>query len=94
MPSTAQQEWAYHEPQHLDHSHIITHTDWGTERVIAAVSHTDLGTGTGTSSSATPLGSSVIIRQKEDGSLIWETKLAAGFMLRISDMKVVPGTSG
>ena len=94
MPSTAQQEWAYHEPQHLDHSHIITHTDWGTERVIAAVSHTDLGTGTGTSSSATPLGSSVIIRQKEDGSLFWETKLAAGFMLRISDMKVVPGTSG
>jgi len=92
IPVTAQQEWAYHEVDHLDHSHIIAHPDWGTERVIAAVAHTDLAIGTSTS--PTPLGSSVIIRQKDDGHLVWETKLTAGYLLRISDMKVVPGTSG
>ena len=34
---TAQvQEWAYHELDHLDHSHVLTWPDWGTDRIIAA----------------------------------------------------------
>ena len=90
----AQQEWAYHHPEHIDHSHILVDSNWGTERVIAAVSHYDLGLGSSGATTNTPQGSSIIIRQKEDGTLLWEKEYFSNYLLRISDMKVVPGTSG
>ena len=50
----AQQEWAYHHPEHIDHSHILVDSNWGTERVIAAVSHYDLGLGSSGATTNTP----------------------------------------
>jgi PKD repeat protein len=91
---SAQQEWAYHQPEHLDHSHIIVDANWGTERVVAAVSHYNLGSGSSGATSSTPEGSSILIRQKDDGTLLWQQQYFYGFLLRISDIKVVPGTNG
>ena len=88
------QEWAYHEPDHLDHSHVLTWPDWGTDRIIAAVAHTDLGTYNSGTTSSTPQGTSILTRQKDDGTLMWQTKLGSNFLLRLSDMKVIPGTDG
>lgn len=92
---TAQvQEWAYHELDHLDHSHVLTWPDWGTDRIIAAVAHTDLGTYNSGATNSTPQGTSILTRQKDDGTLMWQTKLGSNFLLRLSDMKVIPGTDG
>ncbi len=92
LPAVAQQEWAYHEPNHLDHSHVLVDASWGTDRIVAAVAHTGLGTYNSGTTSTTPEGTSILIRQKDDGTILWEVKLASDYLLRLSDMKVVPGT--